>query len=192
MTAAQPETASARYLLDKRTSRFTVRAFASGLLSAMGHSPVIAIRDFTGEGRFDPAHPDQTSLRLEISAHSLEVADDIKSSDRREIESTMKGSVLESSTYPTIVFDSAESSADQVGEGRFRVAMKGNLSLRGLTRALTVPAQVILTGDMLRAFGQFSILQSNFGIPAVSVAGGALKLKDELKLSFDIVARKQE
>jgi hypothetical protein len=46
--------------------------------------------------------------------------------------------------------------------------------------------------DMLRAYGEFSILQSNYGIPLVSVAGGTLKLKDELKFTFDIVARKQE
>ena len=44
----------------------------------------------------------------------------------------------------------------------------------------------------MRASGEFSILQSAFGIAPVSVAGGALKLKDELKLSFDMVARKQE
>ncbi len=47
-------------------------------------------------------------------------------------------------------------------------------------------------GDMLRASGEFSLLQSDYGIPLVSVAGGALKVKDELKFTFDIVARKQE
>jgi hypothetical protein len=44
-------------------------------------------------------------------------------------------------------------------------------------------------GDMLRASGEFSIFQSEFGIPPVKVAGGALKLKDELKCAFDIVAQ---
>jgi hypothetical protein len=52
-----------------------------------------------------------------------------------------------------------------------------------------VTAQVTVTGDMLRAYGEFSILQSDYGIPLVNVAGGALKLKDELKFAFDIVAR---
>jgi len=40
--------------------------------------------------------------------------------------------------------------------------------------------------------GDFSILQSDYNIALVSVAGGALKLKDELKFAFDIVARKQD
>jgi hypothetical protein len=33
---------------------------------------------------------------------------------------------------------------------------------------------------------------SDFEIRPVSAAGGTIKLKDELKLSFDIAARKQE
>jgi hypothetical protein len=36
------------------------------------------------------------------------------------------------------------------------------------------------------------VSQSDFEIAPVKVAGGALKLKDEVKLTFDIVARKQE
>jgi len=36
----------------------------------------------------------------------------------------------------------------------------------------------------------FSIRQTTFGIKLVSVAGGTLKLKDDLKYSFDIVAPK--
>ena len=103
------------YLIDKSASRFTVRAFASGMLSAMGHNPSIAIRDFTGEANLDPAAPGQASLRIQIRADSLEVTDDIGSKDRREMESTMKQKVLESSKYPEIVFESTAASADQVG-----------------------------------------------------------------------------
>ena len=53
MTAALPGTAVSQYLLDKGASRFTVRAFAGGMLSAMGHNPTIAVRDFTGEVNVD-------------------------------------------------------------------------------------------------------------------------------------------
>jgi hypothetical protein len=48
-----------------------------------------------------------------------------------------------------------------------------------------------MIGDMLRATGEVSIRQSDYGIEPVSAAGGTIKLKDELKLSFDISARKQ-
>ena len=38
---------------------------ATGLLSAFGHNPTIAIRKFTGEAWFRPQAPEQSSLRLE-------------------------------------------------------------------------------------------------------------------------------
>ena len=192
MTVAQPDTAVGHYLLDKSASRFTVKASASGMLSALGHSPTLAIRDFEGQANVDPAHPEQASLRIQIRADSLEVTDDIKNKDRQELESTMNQTVLQSSTYPAIVFESTGVSVDQLGEGRYKVNVNGNLSLRGVTRSLPVAAHVTVQRDMLRANGEFSILQSDYGIPPVSVAGGALKLKDELKFAFDIVARKRD
>jgi polyisoprenoid-binding protein YceI len=180
------------YLLDKRTSRFTVQAFASGMLSALGHNPTIAIRDFTGEVSFDPSAPEQGSLRVEIRADSLEVTDDIKSKDRKEMESAMNEKVLEISKYPTVTFDGKVESANQLSEGSFQVKLSGTLSLHGATGSVPVVTQVTLLGDMLRASGDFAISQRDYGIPLVSVAGGALKLKDELKFAFDIVARKQD
>jgi hypothetical protein len=45
---------------------------------------------------------------------------------------------------------------------------------------------------MLRASSDFTLNQTDYNIKLVSVAGGTLKLKDELKFSFEIVARKQE
>jgi hypothetical protein len=45
---------------------------------------------------------------------------------------------------------------------------------------------------MLRASGDFILRQPDYQIKPVSVAGGALKLKDELNFSFEILARGQE
>jgi polyisoprenoid-binding protein YceI len=181
-----------RYVIDKSASRFTVRAFASGMLAALGHNPTIAVRDFAGEADLDPSAPENASLRIQVRADSLEVTDDIKNKDRKEIESTMNQKVLESEKYPAITFESAATSANKLSEGRFQVSLNGTLSLHGMTGKVPVTSQVTFLGDMLRASGEFSLLQSNYGIPLVSVAGGGLKLKDELKFAFDIVARKQE
>jgi polyisoprenoid-binding protein YceI len=180
------------YELDKRSSKFTVRAYAGGMLSMMGHDPIIAIRDFTGVARFDRAAMEEATFHIEIRANSLEVTGDISSMDRKEMERTMNGEVLQSAKYPSITFDSTVVSASPLGHGRYRVHMNGTLSLRGATGRFPVVAQVSLFGDSLRASGEFSLSQTEYAIPLVTVAGGALKLKDELKFSFDIVARKQE
>jgi polyisoprenoid-binding protein YceI len=192
VTASALDMAVSSYLLDKSASRFTVRVFAGGMLSALGHSPTLAIRDFDGEASFDLAAPSQASLRIKIRADSIEVADDVSSKDRREMESTMKQKVLETSNFPEIAYESAGISAEPVADGRYKVAMNGGLSLHGVTRRFPVTMQVTLNGDMMRAYGEFSLLQSDYAIKPITVAGGALKVKDELKFAFDIVARKQE
>ena len=45
---------------------------------------------------------------------------------------------------------------------------------------------------LLRACGEFSLKQSDYRIKLVAVGGGAIKAKDGLRFSFDLVARKQE
>jgi polyisoprenoid-binding protein YceI len=181
-----------RYLIDNSGSRFTVRAFASGLLSAFGHNPRIEIRDFTGEVGFAPDALEKGYLRIRIRADSLQVAADISSNDRREMERIMNEEVLEVAKYPEIIYEGSGVSASRVGEGRYRVEVAGNLSLHGVTRNQGISTQVTITGEMLRASGEFSLLQTSYGIKPVAVAGGALKLKDELKFTFDILARRQE
>ena len=42
----------------------------------------------------------------------------------------------------------------------------------------------------MRAFGEFSLWQTDYHIRLVAVAGGTLKIKDEVKLKFDLVARR--
>ena len=64
--------------------------------------------------------------------------------------------------------------------------------MHGVTRNQPIAVRVALFGSMLRASGDFSLDQTDYNIKLVSVAGGALKLKDELKFSFEIVARRQE
>ena len=42
------------------------------------------------------------------------------------------------------------------------------------------------------SFGHFTLKQTDYQIKPISLAGGAIKLKDELKLSFAMVAREQQ
>jgi polyisoprenoid-binding protein YceI len=180
------------YLLDAAKSRFLVRATATGLLSAFGHSPAIAIRNFTGEAWFRPQSPEQSSLRLEIEADSLAVAGDVKEKDRYEMGREMKETVLETARFPQITFESSGIQANRVAEGMFRLKIGGRLNLHGVERDLEIPCTVTASDDSLRANGDFSIRQSDYRIRPVSAAGGAIKLKDELKFTFDIVGNRRK
>ncbi|MBA3658596.1 MAG: YceI family protein [Gemmatimonadales bacterium] len=59
-----------------------------------------------------------------------------------------------------------------------------------MTRPQTVAVRVSQMGGTLRGQGETTVKQSDDGIRLVSVAGGMLKVKDEVKLTFEIVARK--
>jgi polyisoprenoid-binding protein YceI len=181
-----------RYSIDVGKSRFTARAFATGLLSAMGHNPTLAIREYTGEATVSPGNLEQATIRFTVQSASLTVTDDISQKDRTELENKMRQEVLETSAYPEIVFESSKISPNQLGENTYSVNISGNLTLHGTSRNETIYAQVTLAGDTLRAFGEFSLRQTDYGLKLVSVAGGTLKVKDEVKVGFDFTARKQE
>ena len=131
-------------------------------------------------------------MHVTVKAASLGVTDGISDKDRREIEREMQETVLESARYPEIVYDCSRVSVNNPANGQYSITLQGNLTLHGVTRGLAIPARVAVTGDMLRAFGEFSLRQSDYNIKLVSAIGGGLKVKDEVKFSFDIVARKQE
>jgi polyisoprenoid-binding protein YceI len=179
------------YVADARASQFTVQVFAGGLLSAFGHSPTIAIRDFSGEAQANPADLAGSSLKITINPESMSVRDDISDQDRQEIERAMKQDVLKVSEYPVIVYECSKITASQAGAGQYSATLNGNLTMHGVTRPQPVTARVSLSEESLRAFGNFSILQSDYELKPVTVAGGALKVKDELKFSFNILARKK-
>jgi polyisoprenoid-binding protein YceI len=186
------EKAADRFVVDGRASRFTVRAFATGILAAMGHNPTIGIRDFSGEMKFDPEKLDAGAFRLEVKSASLGVQDDISDKDRREMERIMNQEVLETAKFPDILYEAPGISVAKVGDTLFSASLNGNLTLHGVTRSEPVAARVAWMGNMLRASGEFSLNQSNYDIKPVSVAGGALKVKDELRFQFEIVARRRE
>ena len=184
------ETALVTYRLDPATSKFTVQAFAEGLLSAFGHDPVFGVKDFQGEASFVPGTFENASLRLTINAHALAVVTDVKEKDRHDIESMMREGVLETAKYPEIAFQSTNVSLSRLGEGRYRARVIGDLTLHGVTQKnVWISGEVTTSKDSLRAKGDCSLKQTDYKIKPVSVAGGTLKIKNEVKCSFDIVAR---
>ena len=179
------------YRLEPRASRCTVQAFAEGLLASFGHNPRFNAGDLSGEVRMEEGNLASASLDLVIKSASLRVADDLSEKDRVEIERMMHDEVLETSRYSEIVFKGRAASVDRIYEGVHKVTITGQLSLHGTTRGYTLEAQVRLVDNGIRAEGETQLRQSDFGIKRVSVAAGTLKVKDEVKLSFNIVATEE-
>ena len=102
----------------------------------------------------------------------------------------MRGEVLETASYPEVGFRGTDISGDQLSVGRYRVRIDGQLSLHGVTNPHRVEAQLLIYEDGIRLSGGVPLRLSDYRIRPVSALGGAIRLKDHLQFSFDVVGWK--
>jgi polyisoprenoid-binding protein YceI len=178
-----------RYVFDPGASRFTVQAFAGGLLSVFAHNPTFAVRAFTGELTGTPGNLADASLRITVQADALELLDNVSPRDREEIVRTMWAEVLETSTYAEIAFRSTSVQAVRLAESWHRLVLRGDLLLHGVRNEQAIDAQLRTSEEGVRLTGEFGLVLSSYHIKRVSALGGTIKLKDELKVAFDLVGR---
>jgi polyisoprenoid-binding protein YceI len=177
----------AYFVIDVAKSLFTVQAFSAGLVADVAHSPTFAIRDFSGEMEFMPGNIEIAAARLRVNVASLEIMDEVSKWERAAIERVMFDEVLEKHLYPQIEYKSSWVRTIAASQNLYQVG--GALNLHGVTRELTIDAQIFARDDTLRAMGSFFLKQSDYNLTIATVAGGTLKLKDELKFSYFLVAR---
>lgn len=104
----------------------------------------------------------------------------------------MNEQVLETARYLAVMYEAPEVNISKLGDAFYSAELDGNLRFNGVTRVQPLTARIAVFGETLRASGGFTLKQSDYQIKPISVAGGALKLKDELKFVFEMVIRKQE
>ncbi len=161
--------------IDTAKSEMTVRVYKAGVLGAFGHDHEIAAPIESGAVDTS-AH----TVELRVAAASLRVRDPKASEkDRGEIQSTMVGpEVLDAEHHPEIVFRST--GAESTGDGAWR--LHGNLVIHGQSH----PIEVEVRGSGGHYRGSTRLKQSEFGIEPVKVAGGTIRVKDEIRIEFDI------
>jgi polyisoprenoid-binding protein YceI len=164
--------------IDTEHSVLTVRVYKSGFLSAFGHEH--EIRAPIQTGTFDE---DKPVVDLAVDARTLQVRDSgISDKDRAEIQATMLGpKVLDSEKFPDIRFHSTQ--VDHLGGEKWIV--HGDLTLHGETR----PVEVEVEGQNGHYRGSAQLRQKDFGITPVTVAGGTIKVKNEVRVEFEIVGK---
>jgi polyisoprenoid-binding protein YceI len=183
---------SVRYVFDATQSQFTVQAFKTGLLSTFGHSPIFAVSDYSGEARFGSSGLASFSLELTVVADSLVLLDRVSQADRREIESRMRDDVLDTRACPEIRYRAERLADERLAAGRYRLRIGGPLTLHGVTHPHQVVAELTVFEDAVRLRGSCALKLSDYQIKPVSALAGAIKLKDELQLVFDLNAHKAE
>ena len=183
--------ATVTYNLDASQSKFMAHANAGGLLWFKGKDHHLAAREFTGQVEITPETITPASLRLLVKAASLhETGAEFTEPQKEIINRELREIVLHPDRYPDITFQSTNVTAKNSGAGRSEVKIDGNLTLHGVTKRITIPAVVTLSGDTLRAVGEFSIDRDDFGVKATSAFHGLVRVRNKVKFEFDIVGRK--
>ena len=99
----------------------------------------------------------------------------------------MHREVLQSDSYPEIVYRSRSIAADKIADAWYRLRIMGELALHGVMRPHNVDTQLRLYEDGVRLSGEFSLRHSDYHIKRVTALGGMITVKDEMKFSFEIV-----
>jgi polyisoprenoid-binding protein YceI len=173
-----PLAAQSQREIDVAKSVLTVRVYKTGLFSAFAHDH--EIRAPFQKGTFNEQTP---SVEFQVDARELKVLDpDGSDSERSQVQQTMLGpKVLDSEQFKEIKFRST--SIEAAGSGKWTVT--GDLTLHGQTH----PVKVEVEGANGHYRGSAKLRQTEFGITPVSIGGGSIKVKDDVRIEFDITGR---
>jgi polyisoprenoid-binding protein YceI len=159
-----------------------VLVFREGLLSSIGHDLLLRVTAFE-----IAVAPDRTSVSARFDASSLRVVLALRDgrplpgalgpADVRKIEGAISETVLRARRFPEIRF---ASTAVGHHDGGYHVS--GGLTLRGVTRSLTLTVQ--RHGDRLTT--EIAVHQPDFGIQPYRALMGALRVKEDVLVRISV------
>ena len=160
-----------------KTSKITVYAYKTGLFSFAAHDHVIDVP--IARGTLDEQ---KKTIEFTVKTNSLQVLDPNESEkNRKEIRTTMLGpKLLEADKFLEITFHSTSVKKTDANTA----AVEGVLTIHGVSR----PVAFTVKRDRAFYVGSAKMKQTDYGLTPVTVAGGAVKVKDEIKVDFRVTA----
>jgi polyisoprenoid-binding protein YceI len=178
--------AAGTYELGPPSGRLLVKTSRTGLGAKAGHDLTIEVTRWDGRALVDPADPANSLLAVDVEVDSFEVREGtggvkpLTDADRADITRTIREKILHTARHPTITFRSRK----VLGTAE-SFAVEGVLTIMGARRPITMHGGVTDAGVR----GTATIVQSQWGIKPYSAFLGALKLKDEVVVEFDVTLR---
>jgi polyisoprenoid-binding protein YceI len=165
--------------VDGQRSTITVHVGKSGLLSAAAHDHTINAPISSGTVRESTAP--HIEFTIETAKMTVKPDPKIDANDQATIQTHMEELTLETKKYPEIAFRSTR--IERIADGQWKV--DGDLSLHGVTKPVSLTVKQ--TGDSWTT--RTVLKQTDFGIKPISIGGGMIKVKNEVEIDFQIVAR---
>lgn len=176
---AAQENAAARSI-DTAHSTITIHVGKTGLFSAAGHDHTISAP--IASGSLVESGSPRIEFRVETAKMIVEPDSRVDAKTQATIQQDMEEMTLETKKYPEIAFHSTQ--VEKLTGGRWKVV--GELSLHGVTKSVAVTVEQDGDGYSTHT----GLKQTDFGIKPISVAGGMVKVKNDIALDFRIVAAK--
>jgi polyisoprenoid-binding protein YceI len=189
--AAPPLRGARTFVVDAGASSVRIHVGKSGAFSFAGHKHEVVAPVLSGEVAADPADLGASRVSLTFEAGALKVLPEGEpAGDPPKVEEAMRGpKVLDAARFPSITFKTERVSGREAGSGVYDLELAGEIALHGVTRPITLPVHVEVSGDTLTASGKAVLRHDQFGMQPVSVAGGSVKVKNEIEVEYRIVAR---
>jgi len=177
-----------QYTLDPKASEIVVHVGKAGLFRFAGHEQDVVAGTFRGKVNVDPEQIGQSSVELTVDAASLRVTG--RGESARDVQAKMLGpKCLDVARFPSIRFVSKVVTVDHGAAGVRTISIRGDLTLHGVTREITLPVRLELGPDSMRATGATTLLQRDFGIKPISIVG-VVNVKNELALRWRFFGRR--
>jgi polyisoprenoid-binding protein YceI len=172
------------YQINVPQSHIEIHLYKAGFLGGLGDNHLISLTHFSGFANLPKAQPWHAQVNAEAS--SLKVVDPWNSaSDRKEVQDTMLGpKQLDVSHFPSITLRSL--TFEPTGQDT-TWRLKADLTLHGVTRPVDFLLLCHQTGDDLRVQGKKMLRLRDFNIEPYSRAFGAVRVKNEFDVTFDVV-----
>ncbi len=169
-------------------SQLSLTLMQEGLLRTIHPTHHVGVKNFTGRIQL-PADESKATAELDAEAKSfVNIDKNMSDFERSGFHKVLQEDVLASERHPTIKFRSVSVSNIQKSGDHRSFTLNGDLTLRGVTKRVSLPIKVTLNNNQLRATGEGTIKQTDFGITPYSGGLGTIKMGDQLKVSFVIVA----
>lgn len=181
---------SQEFRIDPASTSIVIQVGRAGLFALAGHNHEVAVPAVEGRISLNAADLSRSRVTVQFDVKALRVTGRGEpAGDVAEVQRTMLSDrVLDAERDPTIAFESDRLAVQQRSAGGFTVRVDGRLTLHRVTKPVSVPVAVRLDGNRMIATGKATVRQSDFGIRPVTAAGGTVRVKDEVGVTFTIVA----
>jgi hypothetical protein len=180
------------------SSTLEVRVYRDGPMQKLGHNHLITTDQLAGEivvrepltaTSFELSVPLESLVVDDVGARAAAGADFAAPVPAKDAEGTrhnMLGEKLLNAASFGVMKLASESISGEPGSYQAQV----RVSLAGGEHVVAAPFTVTIEGDQMKAHSEFHLKHSDVGLVPITVALGAVKVRDDLEVSVTLEARR--